>query len=295
MPSHPTPSESPPRPLTLKQPRAEIARLLTSTIEAGRQMKQYRPPYTGSNVFHDKLIDDYLMKMENWNKYNIELLRRAFSGDGILLEYEHKINSVKDAPVGTSHNRQEYYSTSERLVGKRVIQLDSILERLELYPEEAHKIVETPVDRRSRKVFVVHGHDDAALHAVARCLEQLGLDAIVLREQPDAGRTIIEKFEGCAADVGFAVVLLTPDDLGAAVTAAVTGTRARQNVVFELGYFVGKLGRGRACLMRKGTVEIPSDLQGVIYTDLDAGDGWKFKLARELNAAGIEVDANRIR
>jgi len=151
----------------------------------------------------------------------------------------------------------------------------------------------SPASRR--KVFVVHGHDDAALHAVARCLEQLGLDAIVLREQPDVGRTIIEKFEECAADVGFAVVLLTPDDLGAAVTAPVTVSRARQNVVFELGYFVGKLGRGRACLMRKGTVEIPSDLQGVIYTELDAGDGWKIKLARELNAVGINVDANRLR
>jgi predicted nucleotide-binding protein len=145
-----------------------------------------------------------------------------------------------------------------------------------------------------RKVFVVHGHDDGARLAVARFLEQLGLEAIILSEQPDQGRTIIEKFEEYAADVGFAVVLLTPDDLGGVAAAPATGSRARQNVIFELGYFAGKLGRGRACLMRKGVVEIPSDLHGVIYTDIDAADGWKLKLVKELKAAKLDFDANRM-
>jgi predicted nucleotide-binding protein len=146
----------------------------------------------------------------------------------------------------------------------------------------------------SKKVFVVHGHDETALQTVARFLEKIGLEAIILREEPDAGRTIIEKFEDCAADVGFAVVLLTPDDLGGAATSAATASRARQNVIFELGYFAGKLGRGCTCLMRKGAVEIPSDLYGVIYTDLDPGDGWKIKLVKELKAAKLDFDANRM-
>jgi predicted nucleotide-binding protein len=94
--------------------------------------------------------------------------------------------------------------------------------------------------------------------------------------------------------VGFAVVLLTPDDLaGAAATPSQT-SRARQNVIFELGYFVGKLGRGRACLLRRGEVEIPSDLYGVIYTDMDAADGWKSMLVRELKAAELGFDADRM-
>ncbi len=118
------------------------------------------------------------------------------------------------------------------------------------------------------------------------CLDTIGLKAIVLREQPDQGRTIIEKFEACAREVGFAVVLLTPDDLGGAAVAATQASRARQNVIFELGYFVGSLGRGRACLLRKGDVEIPSDLFGVIYSDFDyAAESWKVMLARELKAA----------
>lgn len=115
-----------------------------------------------------------------------------------------------------------------------------------------------------------------------------------MREQPDQGRTIIEKFEDCADEVGFAVVLLTPDDIAGSAATPGSARRARQNVVFELGYFAGKHGRGRTCLLRKGDVEIPSDLYGVIYSNLDNDDGWKLKLVRELKAAGQAFDANRM-
>jgi predicted nucleotide-binding protein len=77
-------------------------------------------------------------------------------------------------------------------------------------------------------------------------------------------------------------------------SAATQVSRARQNVIFELGYFAGKLGRGRACLLRKGDVEIPSDLYGVIYTDMDAAEGWKIKLVKEIKAAGLSFDANKV-
>ena len=140
----------------------------------------------------------------------------------------------------------------------------------------------------------MHGHDESALQGLARFLEKLGLEAIILREQVDQGRTIIEKFEANAGDVGFAVVLLTPDDVGSAVAAKEPNARARQNVIFELGYFSGKLGRGKVCLLRKGSVEIPSDLFGVIYTDMDPAEGWQTKLVRELKAAGLKFDANRL-
>jgi predicted nucleotide-binding protein len=146
----------------------------------------------------------------------------------------------------------------------------------------------------SNNVFVVHGHDEAAKQALARFLEKLELGAIVLHEQPDQGRTIIEKFEALAGEVGFAVVLLTPDDAAAATSSAAHQLRARQNVIFELGYFAGKLGRGKVCLLRKGEVEIPSDLYGVIYTELDSSDGWKMKLVKELKAAGLTFDANKV-
>ncbi len=144
------------------------------------------------------------------------------------------------------------------------------------------------------KVFIVHGHDASAREAIARFLEKIELEAIILHEQPDQGFTIIEKFETYAKQVGFAVVLLTPDDLGGPASAPALIARARQNVIFELGYFVGKLGRGRACLLRKREVEIPSDLYGVIYTEMDDADGWKLKLVRELQAAGLKFDADKV-
>lgn len=144
----------------------------------------------------------------------------------------------------------------------------------------------------SNKVFIVHGHDEAALYGLARFLEKLGLVSIILKEEPDRGRTIIEKFEQ-SAEVGFAVILLTPDDVGASVKADKSLARARQNVIFELGFFTGKLGRGRVCLLRKGDVEIPSDLFGVIYTEMDSADGWKARLVREMKEAGLDFDASR--
>lgn len=145
----------------------------------------------------------------------------------------------------------------------------------------------------SNKVFIVHGHDDGARHMLARFLDRIGLESIVLQEQPDRGRTIIEKFEQ-AAEVGYAVVLLTPDDVGSAVKADSPSARARQNVIFELGYFAGKLGRGRVCLLRKGDVEIPSDLFGVVYTELDPHDGWQMRLVREMKEAGLDFDASKL-
>ncbi|WP_037078475.1 nucleotide-binding protein [Rhizobium sp. CCGE 510] len=151
-----------------------------------------------------------------------------------------------------------------------------------------------PAKPKSNKVFIVHGHDEGALEKLARFLEKVGLGIIILKEQPNQGRTIIEKYEDCADEVGFAVVLLTPDDVGSAAAASGQAQRARQNVIFELGYFAGKLGRGRVCLLRKEKVEMPSDLFGVVYTDMDLSDGWKMALVKELKAAGLAFDPNRL-
>jgi predicted nucleotide-binding protein len=142
----------------------------------------------------------------------------------------------------------------------------------------------------SRNVFVVHGHDEGARESVARYLEKLGFKAIVLHEQANQGRTIIEKVEA-HSEVGFAVVLLTPDDVGGK-SADTLKPRARQNVILELGYFVGKLGRNRVCALKRGAVEVPSDFDGVVYVSFDDGSDWRQKLAQELQAAGHNIDWN---
>ena len=145
----------------------------------------------------------------------------------------------------------------------------------------------------SRKVFVVHGHDTAAREQVARFIEKLKLTPIILHEQPNQGHTIIEKFTDYS-DVGFAVVLLTADDVGGVKgsTAKQLSPRARQNVVFELGYFIGRLGRSKVCALHESSVEILSDYNGVVYISLDSHGAWAMQLAKELRAAGLPVDMN---
>jgi predicted nucleotide-binding protein len=121
----------------------------------------------------------------------------------------------------------------------------TILERQGLVPD-------------SKKVFLVHGHDSEAKEGTARFLEKVGLQPVILHEQPNSGRTIIEKFEVYSGDIAFAVVLLTPDDFGGAASSpGASKPRARQNVIMELGYFIGRLGRFRVCALHKGGVELP--------------------------------------
>lgn len=151
------------------------------------------------------------------------------------------------------------------------------------------------VEPSGRSVFLVHGHDNAILHETARLLANLDLSTIILREQPNQGRTIIEKFEDYA-DAGFAVVQLTPDDRGGPsdVPTERQLPRARQNVILELGYFLGRLGRNRVCALYRKGVEIPSDYTGVAYVELDERGAWRWELARELKAAGFPIDLNRL-
>jgi predicted nucleotide-binding protein len=145
----------------------------------------------------------------------------------------------------------------------------------------------------ARKVFVVHGHDTEMKETVARFLERIEFEAIILHEQANGGDTIIEKFER-NADVGYAVVLLSGDDVGAAVGSQdELKSRARQNVVLELGYFIGRLGRSHVCPLVKGDVEIPSDFHGVVYVPFD-GESWKLHLVRELRHLGFDLDTNKV-
>lgn len=146
-------------------------------------------------------------------------------------------------------------------------------------------------------VFLVHGANDARREEVARFLERLlgeETGVLVLHEQPQRGRTLIEKFEETAAAAGFAVVLLTGDDVARPAGSEQPKLRARQNVVFELGFFFGQLGRGRVAALYEEGVELPSDVQGLAYIRVDPTGGWRLPLAQELREAGLDVDLNRL-
>jgi predicted nucleotide-binding protein len=117
----------------------------------------------------------------------------------------------------------------------------------------------------NKKVFIVHGHDTLALLELKNFVSKIGLDPIVLSDQPDSGRTIIEKFEYYANQCSYAFVLMTPDDKQAAELDKGDLFRARQNVILEMGWFMAYLGRSKVVLLHKGDIELPSDITGVIY------------------------------
>ncbi len=156
--------------------------------------------------------------------------------------------------------------------------------------DESINTTSTKKDDAFKEVFIVHGHNDELKEAVARLIEKQGITAIILNELPNMGRTIIEKIED-NSDVGAAVCLFTADDTGKSVSDSNDSLRARQNVVFEAGYFIGKLSRKRVITIVQKGIEIPSDLQGIVYTPTN---NWRIELIKELDAIGYEIDFSKI-
>lgn len=158
--------------------------------------------------------------------------------------------------------------------------------------DEGKDEVSMPVkaQRHFNKIFIVHGHDGELKQAVARIIENQNIEAIILSEKANLGRTIIEKFEDYS-EVDGAICLFTADDLGKTQKDSVDQLRARQNVVLETGYFMGKLGRNHVIILADNGIEMPSDLSCVVYTDTAH---WQIELLRELKAMGYEVDFNKL-
>lgn len=140
----------------------------------------------------------------------------------------------------------------------------------------------------ANQVFLVHGHEELLRLKIELFLTRAGLAPVVLMDQPSGGATVIEKFERYASASAYAVVLLTCDDVGRARSAPQLLPRARQNVVLELGYFIGKLGRERVCILHESGIELPSDISGVVYVSLT--DDWQDKLTMEMRSAGLTVN-----
>lgn len=157
--------------------------------------------------------------------------------------------------------------------------------------EQSSETVETARQSQpNNKVFLVHGRDDEAKNAVALFLRAIGLEPIILHQRPNGGRHLLTKFREEAEGAGFAVVLMLPEDEGGLTGAADRRPRARQNVVFELGFFIGKLGPANVVALLQGDVEKPSDFDGIAYITFDPSGRWKTDLARELHHAKVPFD-----
>ncbi len=238
-----------------------------------------------------------------WHKDTLAAMRHIFGPSARFVQEFEAIRFVHDK--GTRSYRSYADQFWVGYAEARAL-LESIIREVEEFWDE--NMVSTPsavaeqnesgqVKPATRDVFIVHGHDDGFRQTVARVLHQLELNPIILHEKANEGKAIMEKFD-VYGNVSYAVALFTPDDLGAAKGKVNSlddlRPRARQNVVFELGYFIGRRGRSNACALVKGQLELPSDYSGVIYIQVDDAGAWRYTLVRELRAAGFEVDANRL-
>lgn len=236
----------------------------------------------------------------NWSRYNNDLLITIFGNFALADQYqnfcyprmtdedrfEHADGLGRYYMLKLDWKVGEYKSDMEDSTKS----LESIRDRLELFGEP-----DPPERTFGDKIFIVHGHNEAAKHKIARFIESLDLRATILDEQPSKGQTIIDKFEEHADEAGFAIVLLTADDVGAPKNEIdELKPRARQNVILELGYFLQGLGRERIRVLYEEGVELPSDIYGISYIPMDEYGAWKMKLAQEMASVGTTVDMNKL-
>jgi len=265
------------------QPRPDLpAKLLGIQIRRGLTLLRRLEARQDETVAHDH---------QAWHECNQRLLRLLIASYEVWQTYLRTVSSRISAPAPMPPPVQAEDVRSE------VRELESVASKLGLSETDLAASVpavsgrELPADDR---VLIVHGRNEEAKEKVARFLMKLQLEPVLLDEQAARGRTLIEKFE-TQWPVAFVVVLLTGDDVGGpASEPRKLRPRARQNVIFELGFSIAKLNRERVCALYEEGVELPSDFHGVEYKPLDAAGAWKAKLARELHEAGLRFDPLRI-
>jgi predicted nucleotide-binding protein len=283
------PEQPPPEvALYLAIPREDAAKKIEERVERGGELKD-RP------IAIERQLEEVRQEYWTWNEYNEEMLRRIFTSPKIAEEYSRRA-SISAFVVGAERNLYEDVEELHGDIDQKLRRLASIKGRLELIPLAPSNQIPASTQSSiaaptSGKVFVVHGHDEGVREAVARFISSLGLTPIILHEQAGQSKTVIEKLEH-HGDVAYAIVLLTPDDVGGTNREDLR-PRARQNVVLELGYFMGRLRRERVCAIHRGDIELPSDYMGVVYIPYDRGGGWRLHLAKELREAGFSIDMNK--
>lgn len=241
------------------------------------------------------VVDGNVEDLEAWKHANEVVLRNALGETNPTYK---KLTGVRFSPavVYTGMKQETYVRARRSGISQSVALLSAAIGEIEL-TEPVGGISDETMAPGGTRVFIVHGHADVRKLEVASLVRDLtGVKPTILSEYPSQGDTIIEKFERAAAEAAFAIVIASSDDVGAVKgqAAEALAPRARQNVIFELGYFIGKLGRSRVALLVEAGVERPSDTDGIVYIGLDPHGGWKLPLAKELNSAGVAVDFNAL-
>ncbi|MBA4420215.1 MAG: hypothetical protein C0391_03625 [Anaerolinea sp.] len=261
----------------LSIPKKDAENSIQQRIEIGKKI-------SSTPVNSEEELRKYTYEFNKWNDYNYALLLKIVDTDYLLTMYPQSHKKLATVLVNWTYD----YKRKKDQFSACIVSLESFLPMLDLFTENSLSPKDLKPKQEERdlsKVFIVHGHDDGMKNTVARFIESLGMQPIILHEQVSESQTIIEKIERYS-EVVYAVVLFSPDDR----LESDSTYRVRQNVLIELGLFIGKLGRKKICVLKKGELDLPSDLHGLIWIDFDVADGWKHKLTNEINASGLKID-----
>lgn len=234
-------------------------------------------------------------RFASWRGKFSKFLDSCFPGESSRLNEKltHMVFSIIGSETDANRFWREDGEVCVSFIDSLILDVKNDEYDFNLSVQEAPEIDSPNSAESPQKVFIVHGHDDLTKTKTARFIEKLGYEAVILHEQASRGKTIIEKIEACT-DVGFAIVLYAADDLGNAKEDASNGllnNRARQNVVFEHGYLIAKLGRDKVVPLMTEKIEIPSDVSGIVYvSDTD----WQINIAKEMKHAGYKIDFNKL-
>jgi predicted nucleotide-binding protein len=275
----------------LARPAADLRAALATARAEGEAILAAEPRDQGG-------VAEFRSLYLSWEGKTAAVLENGFKVSGFLT------TSPKDEFTGTAVSLLDLKIASttipwDRLpeviadIKEKIRVLGAIEERLEVYAE-SYAVPKAKGPASDAPIFLVHGHDIERREIVRRFLETVSdRDVVVLADQPNRGQDILGKLLAHAQQAAFAVVLLTPDDEGGKRGSTDDSPRARQNVVFELGMFIGLLGRDRVAALNDPSIELPTDFSGVAYIPVD-GESWQIELARELKAADIAVSLDKV-
>ena len=297
----------PAAPLVITKDR--FIELLTAQIEKGKELLDinvpvatFNDPYMGyarrpveSMEYDEAAEKEFSAKFKRWHDRNKEVYRSSFSVPNSIYFHDYEMAAVYHLVY------DDTIKIYKEDISCYINQMQADIERLDLMKcvaPEAKETISTELSKaemaKKKRVFVVHGHDTNARNEVELFVKSIGYEPIILCKRADMGDTIIEKIEREAKDVCYAIVIYTSCDLGKDKDDADLKPRARQNVVFEHGFMCAHLGRSHVCALLEEGVEQPGDLKGVIYKPLDVAGVWKYLIADEMKAVGLEVDKNKI-
>jgi len=281
---------------TFLVPREQLKRMLSTRIEAGEELLRQSEIAERAGGHRDW---NYLFS--TWRKHTLAELRAVYDGPDVPAEFEYATLTAERSSARSA------FPYEKAALEDGLQKLRQLVERLPLgvgpdalqsHPAKAQsKVRNSNTQAVGRNIFIVHGRTAGGFRdSVARFIEQLGLSPVILADRANEGRTLIEKFEANALDVGFAIALLTPEDTAydPADEPPPRPNRARQNVILELGYFMASLGRKNVVALQQEGLELPTDILGIVYIPLDESGAWKTLLARELLAAGYEIDLGKL-